>query len=446
MSITRVGSAIGNGQTVTIPTHAAGDLIVIFAYRDGTNTLPGLPAGWTAITSGGGNTNSMRVGYQIAASSGTTSGTWTSATSVIAVVYRATGTIGIGASAQTGAASTTVTYPALTGMGSNSWVVGFAGHRSTNTNLQNAPTGMTNFLTDVDATDEVAAHDTNAVAASWSATAVSVGGTSSGWRAATVEITEIPPAGASITYTGPARQTLAGTSFTADIGTAAADRIVLVSLAGVPGGGGAPTFSSATINGVSAALIVEGHSDDSHIWFYAVVPTGSGSQTISFTLAQTLFEAVATVYVLSGADTAGITSQYAFDDSFGFQASTSITVTDGGAIFTAASLFTGQSPSFASSTATPNVSASIETAQRGQYAVDLDGLSAGTFTTAQDTNFCFAMSSVAFAAAAPSGPTGTSLNYWNGSAWVSAPLMRWNGTAWVPAQVQRWSGTAWVNV
>ena len=202
MAISRIGSAVGNGQTVTIPTHAAGDLIVIFAYRDGSNTRPGLASGYTAIIDGGGNTNSMRVGYVVATDSSTTSGTWTSATSVIAVVYRATGAIGVGVSAQTGAASTTVTYPALTGMGTDSWVVGFAGHRATNTTLETAPTGMTNFATDQDATDEVAAHDTNAVAASWSATAVSVGGTSSGWRSATVEITEIPPAGGSQPVSG----------------------------------------------------------------------------------------------------------------------------------------------------------------------------------------------------------------------------------------------------
>ena len=34
--------------------------------------------------------------------------------------------------------------------------------------------------------------------------------------------------------------------------------------------------------------------------------------------------------------------------------------------------------------------------ERGQYALDLDGLVAGTFITQQDTNFCFAMSSVVF--------------------------------------------------
>lgn len=51
-----------------------------------------------------------------------------------------------------------------------------------------------------------------------------------------------------------------------------------------------------------------------------------------------------------------------------------------------------------------------------------------------------------FASGPPPGPSGTDLNFWNGTAWEAKPLMRWNGTAWEPAQLQRWNGTAWVNV
>ena len=44
-------------------------------------------------------------------------------------------------------------------------------------------------------------------------------------------------------------------------------------------------------------------------------------------------------------------------------------------------------------------------------------------------------------------PSGVSLKYWDGTAFVAAPLMRWDGSAWVnpPASdFKRWSGSAWV--
>lgn len=193
MAITRIGFATGT-TSCTLPTHQAGDLILIFAYRDGNTTAPSLPAGYWNITNNGANTNSMRVGYRIAPSAGTSSGTWTNATSVIAVVYRGArvGTFAVG-----GAASTTVNYPAITLLKSDntSWVVSGAGHRSIDTSIEAAPSGMTNVNSVLDATDELAVHDTNGTASSWSSTNVSVGGTSSGWRSCVVELID---AGSSI--------------------------------------------------------------------------------------------------------------------------------------------------------------------------------------------------------------------------------------------------------
>lgn len=188
MAITRIGSATGT-TSCTLPTHQAGDLIIIFAFRDGSTTAPSLPANYWNITNNGANTCSMRVGYRIAPSAGTSSGTWTNATSVIGVVYRGAR---VGSFAVGGAASTTVNYPARTLLYSNntSWVVGAAGHRSIDTNVQNAPSGMTNVNSVLDATDELAVHDTNGTVSSWSSTNVSVGGTSSGWRSCVVELVD----------------------------------------------------------------------------------------------------------------------------------------------------------------------------------------------------------------------------------------------------------------
>ena len=190
MAISHIGSQGNAGTTVTIPAHQIGDLILIFAYRDGNNTAPTVPAAggtvptWTIIgTASGGNTNSSRLHYAVATATNTTSGTWTSATELIAVVYR--GTRRPGGTGATGALGTSISYPAVTMQraDNSSWVAGFAGHR-TATNVELAPSGMLNRTS---IGTEAANHDTNGTVSSWSATAVTVSA-SSGWRARTVEL------------------------------------------------------------------------------------------------------------------------------------------------------------------------------------------------------------------------------------------------------------------
>lgn len=195
MPISYVGQATGT-TSATLPTHQANDLIIGFAYRDGSTTAPTIPSGWTTIasgTGGGGSNNSSSLAYIVASGAGTSSGTWTNATGVVFQVYRGALTSSpIGANASQNGSTASVTYPALTLTVTNgsSWVAGFAGHRSVDTNLQNAPTGMTNRATRVDTVCEVAGHDTNGGVSSWSAQSVSVGGTASNWITRVVEIEE----------------------------------------------------------------------------------------------------------------------------------------------------------------------------------------------------------------------------------------------------------------
>ncbi len=80
MTISIVGSATNLGNTITMPTHAAGHLLLCFAYNDGSSTAVTLPSGWverygTAV----GGVGYIRVGYKYAQSSSETSGTWTNA-------------------------------------------------------------------------------------------------------------------------------------------------------------------------------------------------------------------------------------------------------------------------------------------------------------------------------------------------------------------------------
>lgn len=189
MTVSFVGAQGAAATTVTIPAHQVGDLILIFAYRDGSNTVPTAPTAggtvptWTQIGSSGGNTNSSRFHYATATATNTTSGTWTNATELICLVYRGAS---IGASAGgSGAATTSIAYPALTlqRTDNTSWVVGVAGHRSA-TNVEVAPTGMTNRAS---SGTEAAGHDSNGTRTSWTQQTVTVNA-SNAYRSWTVEL------------------------------------------------------------------------------------------------------------------------------------------------------------------------------------------------------------------------------------------------------------------
>lgn len=189
MAISFVGAQGNTGTTVTIPTHQAGDLILLFAYKDGSATSIGTPTAggtvpsWISINFGGSSLNSTNFRYAVATASNTTSGTWSTATEIFCLVYR--GTKAIGASAAANNTTNVISYPELTLNRANgtSWVVGVAGHRSA-TNVEQAPTGMTNR---VSSGTEAAGHDTDGTVSSWSTQTVTVNA-SSGWRSVTVEL------------------------------------------------------------------------------------------------------------------------------------------------------------------------------------------------------------------------------------------------------------------
>jgi len=188
-SITYIGEATGTASA-TLPAHQAGDLILAFAFRDGSTTLPTQPTGWTQIDSASANTCSARVAYKVAASSSETTGTWTNATTVIFLVYRGVNVDRIAnIDTESTGSSTTVTYNANGFWQGLSRLVAFAGHRSTNTALGTAPGTLTLIVNPVDATDEAAAfHSTVDNFGNWTSTDVSVGGTASGWITFTLRL------------------------------------------------------------------------------------------------------------------------------------------------------------------------------------------------------------------------------------------------------------------
>jgi hypothetical protein len=134
MPISRVGNAAAETTSVTLPAHSAGDLILIFAFREGSATPPSLPAGYTDINSGGTAGSSCRMGFKVAVDGATTSGTWTNATSILAAIYRGSNGFPadpIGASAAYGPSDNDSFYAdTITSESTASWLAIFCGDAS----------------------------------------------------------------------------------------------------------------------------------------------------------------------------------------------------------------------------------------------------------------------------------------------------------------------------
>ena len=188
-SITYIGQANGI-ESATLPAHQAGDLILAFAFRDGSTTFPTLPTGWTSIDTAFASVASARLAYKVAASSSETTGTWFNATTCIFLVYRGVNITDIDLiDTESTGTGTTVTYNANGFWQGLSRLVAFAGHQSTDTALGTVPGDLTLIVNPVDATDEAAAFQSTVDNyGNWTSTNVSVGGTSSGWITFTMRL------------------------------------------------------------------------------------------------------------------------------------------------------------------------------------------------------------------------------------------------------------------
>jgi hypothetical protein len=189
MTIQRISSATNNGTTITLGTHAKGDLIVYVAANDAA-TIATLPSGVSFLVSRSDSGASTRVGYYIADSSSETVGTsgWANADNVTAIVYRAaSGSIIHPRFVSQNAAGSSATLNfanqnSITGVNSfpfqvaDLWHVGIAFQINTTNDLGGKPpTGMSNVIRSITSTAELAVHDTNATAtAAWPSTNVFV--------------------------------------------------------------------------------------------------------------------------------------------------------------------------------------------------------------------------------------------------------------------------------
>lgn len=184
--------AFAAATSVTLPTHKAGDLIVIAAFRtNGSSTPPTQPAGYissgTNAETGG---PAMRVGYKFAASASETSGTWSNTNLIYALVIRGVDTLSTLQCPVTAnhVASATAIYPAVPTEG-QCWVFGFGCVMgSTTSSIDTPPAGMTAIDTRTSGSDEVGLfYRSNPTPDSWRDQNVPLGGSSS-WVATTLPV------------------------------------------------------------------------------------------------------------------------------------------------------------------------------------------------------------------------------------------------------------------
>jgi hypothetical protein len=189
MAISRVGSGSVQANTITIPTHQAGDLIIISANRNNT-TAPTVPSGWVIVNNTGLSGASTSLAWKLAKTTTETSGTWTNASAMHVAVYRAdTGILAVSTSLGAGSVSgTTVPYNGQanglvyrTGLLDN-WYFATAFQLNSANSLETAPSGMSNINVESSAgVWKSVIHDTNASQLSnWSNTNVTVANIATG--------------------------------------------------------------------------------------------------------------------------------------------------------------------------------------------------------------------------------------------------------------------------
>ena len=85
-----VGAASAAADNVALPTHKAGDLIIVSAFRANSSapSKPSVATGWQSIQSLGADALGLTTGYLRALKAGHVSGTWTNATQIGAVILR----------------------------------------------------------------------------------------------------------------------------------------------------------------------------------------------------------------------------------------------------------------------------------------------------------------------------------------------------------------------
>ena len=188
MTTSYVNSAAAESNTLTMPSHQAGDLIIGVAARYASSVVPTVPAGWFFLAERATVNRYSVYAFKIAANASETFGTWTNGELVAVGVWRDSVNLLIpGAYAGYQIASGTAckfeelnsTTIALIGkQRHSSWVAGFGGSSLNSLAIETPPTGMTNRVSVAGASvGEIAIHDTNGDV-TWATQTVTLGSAS----------------------------------------------------------------------------------------------------------------------------------------------------------------------------------------------------------------------------------------------------------------------------
>jgi hypothetical protein len=197
MTISYISAAGAASNSVTLGTHATNDLITIVAFNNTSSTIPSLPTGWInqytlSATIG------WRVGFRIATSSSETSGTWTNADAVIALVHRAGSNALVlpAANVSSSGTATNITYGAIGSAldrtnAPDRWMIALGSTRTADSSIETAPTSFTNRTSVLGGSWELVAHDSNGTLGSYGGSTVSAGGTSALFRTLLIQLFEV---------------------------------------------------------------------------------------------------------------------------------------------------------------------------------------------------------------------------------------------------------------
>lgn len=225
-TVSYISGAAAASTTVAMSSHQAGDLIVCYAFRTGSTTLPTIPAGWTTISSQtlASPATCAVAAYKIATSSSETTGTWTSAAGVAVNVFRTTGAWNPRVNIWFGTGnSSTITYPAYAYLAKETvWYLRCAGHTSATNMTTNTPSGWTarsGAATRVRTISTSGAVTTAAESVGTNTQSVSASG---GWIAATIvifsETVTPPPVDVYLTSSAGVGKIAAGTGTQSNLG------------------------------------------------------------------------------------------------------------------------------------------------------------------------------------------------------------------------------------
>lgn len=120
---TFVGVNVSNSASgIYLQSNSVGDLCIGFGVQ-GTASVPGLPSGWTSLSTQTATNFGCRMAYKFATTTSDLKPTYSGATQWFTFVYSSVSAIGATAASSTSSSSTTLTFPALTLQASGSWVM-----------------------------------------------------------------------------------------------------------------------------------------------------------------------------------------------------------------------------------------------------------------------------------------------------------------------------------